>query len=438
MRRILLLIPIILALVANVNAQISNAGFENWEIDTTEFAGFGSTIPPDTFDFSDPVGWTSSNAVTGADSLGGQFFVSQSNDAQQGLSSIRCVTGEISLPIIPNFPINIILPGFALNGDFTINPSGLLLNGTISPIIVPGAGEPVAGRLGKIGAWVKYTPAFNPNTNAADTLLVWATLKKGNIAVADAIIKTNDTLLTFTNLEADFVYRSCLIPDTLIVMVASSIPSFGSLLSGGSSGLVQGSVLLVDSVYTGPLSGTFAFPPIANNDIDTTFKNQAKNIDVLNNDEDCNGNSMTVAIATAPLHGTAVAQANGEITYTPNTDFLGWDSLYYSITDGTGSGTGVGKSKILVRSGVGIREANLAKLAVYPNPATNNVTISMDLMGEHTIAVFSAIGSLVETITITGGSANLNVEAYATGAYYIKVTDADNNMVAASKFSVNK
>lgn len=438
MRRILLFIPIVFALVTSVNAQISNASFENWEIDTTEFAGFGATIPPDTFDFSDPVGWTSSNAVTGADSLGGQFFVEQSSDAQVGVSSIRCVTGEISLPIIPSFPINIVLPGFALNGDFNINPAGLLLNGTISPIIVPGAGEPVAGRLGKIGAWVKYTPAFNPNTNAADTLLVWATLKKGDVAVADAIIKTNDTLLNFTNLEADFVYHSCLVPDTLIVMVASSIPSFGSLLSGGNSGLVPGSVLLVDSIYTGPLAGNFAFPPIANNDVDTTFKNQAKNLDVLTNDEDCNGDAMTVAIAVAPLHGTAVAQANGEITYTPNTDFLGWDSLYYSITDGTGSGTGVGKSKILVRSGVGIREANLAKLAVYPNPATNNLTINMDLTGEHTISVFNTIGSLVETVIITGGTANLNLEGYANGAYYIKVTDASNTLVATSKFSVNK
>jgi hypothetical protein len=438
MRRIILLLPFLCALAITGTAQVTNPSFENWETDTTEFAGFGANIPADTFAYSDPVGWTSSNAVTGADSLGGIFFVNQSSDAIYGTSAIQCVTGTMPLPLIPNVPINITLPGFALNGNFPINPQGLLLNGNISPIIVPGAGEPVSGRLGSLGGYVKYTPVFNPNTNAPDTLLIWATLKKNGIAIADAIYKSNDTISTYTAFDAPFIYHSCLIPDTLIVMVASSIPSFGSLLSGGNSGLVPGSVLLVDSIFTTPLAGNFPFPPIANADNDTTEKNTPKNLIVLNNDEDCNNDPLTVSIVTPPVNGTASVNGSGEIVYTPTTGFVGKDSLIYSITDGTGSGTGVAKSKILVIPHTGINDVKLTALSLYPNPATNVVNISLDATGEHTINVYNSIGSLVESKAITSGKATMDVSTYATGAYYVKVIDADGNTIGNSKFSVNK
>jgi hypothetical protein len=60
-------------------------------------------------------------------------------------------------------------------------------------------------------------------------------------------------------------------------------------------------------------------------------------ISVLNNDEDADGDVLTVAnIARAPASGSVQINANGTITYTPNGAFVGRDSFEYRVADGRG------------------------------------------------------------------------------------------------------
>lgn len=72
--------------------------------------------------------------------------------------------------------------------------------------------------------------------------------------------------------------------------------------------------------------------PDAVNDITSTFKNTLKKIGVLANDNDPDGNSLTVSIITLPVNGTAVLTGDS-ISYTPNLTFRGKDSLQYKICD---------------------------------------------------------------------------------------------------------
>jgi len=53
--------------------------------------------------------------------------------------------------------------------------------------------------------------------------------------------------------------------------------------------------------------------------------------DVLANDLNPDKADLLVSVATAPNHGTAQANANGTITYTPNADWNGKDTLWYSL-----------------------------------------------------------------------------------------------------------
>ena len=81
--------------------------------------------------------------------------------------------------------------------------------------------------------------------------------------------------------------------------------------------------------------------PIANNDSATTPEDTPVTVPVLNNDTDVDGtiNPATVVVTDAPNHGSATVNlVTGAITYTPNLNFVGNDTLVYSVCD---SGTPV-------------------------------------------------------------------------------------------------
>ena len=59
-------------------------------------------------------------------------------------------------------------------------------------------------------------------------------------------------------------------------------------------------------------------------------------IDVLANDSDPNGDTLTVVEVSAPAHGTAVVAAAGTVEYTPEPDFHGTDRFTYVVGDGSG------------------------------------------------------------------------------------------------------
>jgi hypothetical protein len=76
--------------------------------------------------------------------------------------------------------------------------------------------------------------------------------------------------------------------------------------------------------------------PVAAADTASTAPSTAVTIGVLANDTDADGDPLTVTSVTTPAHGTAVANANGTVTYTPASGYTGSDTFQYSISDGQG------------------------------------------------------------------------------------------------------
>ncbi|MNL22092.1 hypothetical protein D3C87_1434170 [compost metagenome] len=54
---------------------------------------------------------------------------------------------------------------------------------------------------------------------------------------------------------------------------------------------------------------------------------------VLTNDSDVEGNTLTASLVTAPLNGTVVLNFDGSFTYTPNNNYRGQDSFIYQVCD---------------------------------------------------------------------------------------------------------
>jgi hypothetical protein len=75
--------------------------------------------------------------------------------------------------------------------------------------------------------------------------------------------------------------------------------------------------------------------PIANNDSDSTVKNNPINLNVLANDTDPEGDTLTIMYTTPGINGSVVTDGN-TITYAPNPNFVGGDSFDYTIDDGYG------------------------------------------------------------------------------------------------------
>ena len=76
-------------------------------------------------------------------------------------------------------------------------------------------------------------------------------------------------------------------------------------------------------------------PPVATNDSATTMQNTPVTVDVLANDTDADGDSLTITNVTTPAHGTAVVD-NGKVDYTPTGSYSGTDSFKYTVSDGNG------------------------------------------------------------------------------------------------------
>lgn len=77
-------------------------------------------------------------------------------------------------------------------------------------------------------------------------------------------------------------------------------------------------------------------PPTAADDSATTTEGQPVVVNVLGNDSDPNGDTLTINSFTQPGDGTVEQAGAGALRYTPDGGFTGGDSFNYTISDGHG------------------------------------------------------------------------------------------------------
>jgi hypothetical protein len=97
----------------------------------------------------------------------------------------------------------------------------------------------------------------------------------------------------------------------------------------------------VTPVITPPQPGN----PVARDDAASTPQGTPVTVNVLANDSDPNGFTLTVTSATNPAHGTSHVNADGSITYTPAPGYNGSDTFSYSIRNGHG---GTAKANVVI------------------------------------------------------------------------------------------
>ncbi|RVU35742.1 tandem-95 repeat protein [Rheinheimera riviphila] len=106
--------------------------------------------------------------------------------------------------------------------------------------------------------------------------------------------------------------------------------------------------------------------PVAVADQASTRENTAVVVNVLANDTDADGDSLTITQAVSGF-GTVTILADQKLSYLPNTDFTGVDTVIYSVTDGKG---GTASSELVIDV-----VSNSAPVAVNDVAATNDKTV---------------------------------------------------------------
>ena len=154
--------------------------------------------------------------------------------------------------------------------------------------------------------------------------------------------------------------------------------------------------------------------PVASNDNLTTLQGTALTIttatNLLGNDTDAEGDSLSITGFTQPANGTVVNNGNGTWTYTPNPTFSGVDSFTYTVNDGNG-GTATATLNVTV-NGVVDDTSNTSSETQLNNDTLTNIV--MDSVSNDDKSVQEAIKrderqQIYETTTARDVSALLSV-----------------------------
>jgi uncharacterized repeat protein (TIGR01451 family) len=244
---------------------------------------------------------------------------------------------------------------------------------------------------------VHYAP--NPAWSGADVLHY--TLSDGTTTVTGQLTVTTSSCAPTANpfsLTVDGgsttnidVLTHTTDPDSAVLTVTGTGPAGHGTVTVTPAGAV---LYTPDATYAGPDSFTYTVSdadhntatatvtltvrnqtPAAHADATLVPVNGSVDINVLGNDNDPNGDPLTVTGVSLPSNGTAMVHVDGTVTYSPDSGFMGSDSFTYAISDGNG-GTDTATVSITV--------ANQAPVAADDNvdfTGAAGTAITIDALG---------------------------------------------------------
>ncbi|MDN3653324.1 invasin domain 3-containing protein [Thalassotalea ponticola] len=174
--------------------------------------------------------------------------------------------------------------------------------------------------------------------------------------------------------------------------------------------------------------------PVAMDDYIEVLQRSSENvIDVLGNDSDADGDTLSVLTAKTD-NGTVTVLSDGTLSYTPNASFYGEDIITYEISDGQEDGTDMGFVYVSV-----IEVENLPPVAVDDEfTLTSSESIALDVLANDSDPENDQL-ELVAASTANGQVEILDGELWFTpseehaGVYFLEysIKDSENNTAKA-------
>jgi large repetitive protein len=326
---------------------------------------------------TDTFTYTISDGQGGTDTATVSVTITGVNDAPDAVNDAATVTEDSS---------NTIITVLANDTD----PDG-------NPLTITAVTQAANGTVVNNGTNVRFTP--NANFNGAtsftytisdgqggvDTATVNVNVTPANDppdAVNDSATVAEDSAATVINVRANDTD-----PDgNSLTITAVTQPANGSVINNGGTNVsftpaanFNGSTSFTYTISDGQGgtdTATVAVTvtavndnPDAVNDAATVAENSSANaINVLANDTDADGNTLTVSAVTQGANGSVVNNGSN-VSYTPNANFDGTDTFTYTVSDGNG-GTDTATVTVTVTAG-----------NVAPDAVNDSATVTEDSAG---------------------------------------------------------
>jgi VCBS repeat-containing protein len=286
------------------------------------------------------------------------------------------------------------------------------------------------------GGTFSYTP--DPDFNGSDSFTYRANDGQGdsNLALVNLTVRpVNDAPIavddTATTPEDTAVVLNLVANDSDVDSSTLSIVSLSAPLHGSAVLNADGTVTYTpDANYFGTDSFTYRSndgqtdsanvatvsititpvndAPIAVDDTATTPEDTLVVLDLLANDSDADSSTLSVVSLSAPLHGSAVLNADGTVSYTPDANYFGTDSFTYRTNDGQTDSANVATVSIT------ITPLNDAPIAIDDTATTPEDTAVVLNLVANDSDVDSSTLSIVSLSAPLHGSAVLNADGTVT------------------------
>ena len=249
------------------------------------------------------------------------------------------------------------------NGKYTYTPDhDYNGNDSFTVVVSDGQGGTVESVVSITVTAVNDEPvtADNSNTTAEDTAV------SGQVVASDV----DGDALTYTLKPSSGPVNGTLVLDSSNGKYTytpdhdyNGNDSFTVVVSDGQGGTVESVVSITVTAVNDA--------PIAHDDSATIDEDHSVTIDVLANDTDIDSSSLSVTGASAS-HGSVTINQDGTLTYTPDANYGGSDTIVYTISDGDG-----GTSSASVTVGITpVADAPLLSLdASSGHPAATGLTV---------------------------------------------------------------
>jgi hypothetical protein len=302
--------------------------------------GVFTYTPAVNFNGTDSFTYTVSDGKGGSSTATVSLVVNAVNDPPSAVADSRLTSEDSAVDIL------------VLAND--VDPEGDSL--TVTSVTAAAHGTAVL-----VGNTVRYTPkpdytgpdhfsySISDGQGGSATAPVTVTVTPANdapVAVDDVRSTNEDTAVSIAVLSND----SDLDGDSLVV-IANTTPAHGVVTFAGGVATYQPALN-----YSGPDTFDYTLSdgnggtavasvsltvlavndaPVAKADAGSTNEDQAVTVDVLANDSDLEGDTLTVSTFTNPTKG-ALSWSGGKVTYTPNANTSGTDTFSYTVSDGKG------------------------------------------------------------------------------------------------------
>ncbi len=191
-------------------------------------------------------------------------------------------------------------------------------------------------------------------TDTATVTIIVNSVNDAPVAVDDRYITDEDAPFITGGALAGVLYNDSDVDSDSLVAILVSGPSEGAITLNADGSFIyapnlnfNGADSFTYRVSDGELDSNVATvtitvnpvndAPVAVDDFYTTLEDKLFVIDILLNDSDIDGDSLSMVLLTIPLHGVLLPTgvSEGNFVYVPDLDFNGEDSFTYEVSDGT-------------------------------------------------------------------------------------------------------